>query len=59
MMWSIGALMELPDRALLEQHMRETYTSLDYPSCIDNDDSMFEYLVDESGKLFLTLLSFV
>ena len=49
-MWSIGALLELPDRSKLEVHMRQRYKLLDFPpEESDAPGSMFDYLVDKNG----------
>ena len=48
-MWSVGALLELDDRAKMEAFMREK-TNLDLPPCeADSGDTIFEYFVDKDG----------
>ncbi|XP_050711756.1 dynein axonemal heavy chain 5-like isoform X2 [Eriocheir sinensis] len=50
MMWSIGALLELADRARLEDHLKNKFTALDLPECTKGPtDSIFDYRVDENG----------
>ncbi|XP_052229952.1 dynein axonemal heavy chain 5-like isoform X5 [Dreissena polymorpha] len=51
-MWSIGAYLELDDRAKMEEYMR---TSPDFKLAMpiipeDSEATMFEYLVDEKGQ---------
>ena len=49
-MWSVGALYELDDRAKLEAFMREK-TDLDLPSCDPSSgDTIFEFFVDGKGE---------
>ncbi|KAK3879380.1 hypothetical protein Pcinc_016045 [Petrolisthes cinctipes] len=50
MMWSLGALLELKDRAKLENHLCTDYPHLDLPPC-DHlpTDSIFDYRVDDNG----------
>ena len=50
-MWSIGALLELEDRAKLEAFMRQDAPQLDYPP-VDASigDTIFEYVVNEQGE---------
>ncbi|MPC60782.1 Dynein heavy chain 8, axonemal [Portunus trituberculatus] len=50
MMWSVGALLELMDRARLEDHMKSNHLHLDLPECTRGpNDSIFDYRVDENG----------
>ena len=50
-MWSLGALFELPEREKLEVYMRASYKFLDFPPIkVDVQDSMFDYYVDSHGK---------
>ena len=56
LMWSAGALLELDDRAKMEQHMRATQV-LDLPDIPEgSQETIFEYVVDENGVCHLTLL---
>lgn len=48
LMWSLGALLELEDRARLEEFMRDS-GKLSLPS-VNDDDTIFEYLVDSDGE---------
>ncbi|ROT80144.1 hypothetical protein C7M84_001143 [Penaeus vannamei] len=48
-MWSIGAFMELPDRAKLEQYIRKEHQTLDLPEGRSPSDSIFNYRVDDNG----------
>ena len=49
-MWSIGAILELDDRTKLEKWMRES-TELCLPPCnAEAGDTIFEFLVDRTGK---------
>ena len=47
-MWSTGALLELDDRAKMEQFMLKHESKLNYPK-LKEDETIFEYLVNESG----------
>ncbi|XP_052816057.1 dynein axonemal heavy chain 5-like isoform X6 [Mya arenaria] len=51
-MWSIGAYLELDDRAKMEEYMRNSEDfKLDLPAIPDGSEAtMFEYLVDEKGN---------
>lgn len=53
LMWSIGAYLELDDRAKMEEYIRTSEDfKLDLPIIpSDSEATMFEYLVDEKGKL--------
>ena len=59
-MWSIGALLELDDRAKMEEFLRNHEDiRLDLPQIPEGSEAtMFEYLVDEKGELLkmLTLI---
>ena len=49
LMWSIGALLELDDRAKMEAFLREK-TDLDLPPCeAGSGDTIFEFFVDKGG----------
>ena len=51
LMWSIGALIELDDRAKMEQWLRSNKGDLDYPVCVEGSgDTMFEFTVDKDGQ---------
>lgn len=56
-MWSIGALLELDDRARLEKFMRtELDEKLDLPIVDESkSETMFEYFVDNNGAYLSTL----
>ena len=50
LMWSIGALLELKDRAKMETWLREN-TELALPSCESGSgDTIFEFLVNKEGE---------
>ena len=50
LMWSIGALQELDNRAKIETWLREN-TELDLPICSpDSGDTIFEFKVDDNGQ---------
>lgn len=50
MMWSFGALLELGDRARLEEQLKTKFSHLDLPECTKGpNDSIFDYRVDENG----------
>lgn len=58
MMWSVGALLELIDRARLEDHMKNKHLHLDLPECTRGpNDSIFDYRVDENGMCLSVYLS--
>ncbi|XP_053350448.1 dynein axonemal heavy chain 5 [Clarias gariepinus] len=48
-MWSVGALLELEDRAKMEVFLRNHSASLNLPSTQD-DQTIFEYVVSETGE---------
>ena len=49
-MWSVGALLELDDRARMEAWIREN-KELDLPHCApDSGDTMFEFTVSKDGS---------
>ncbi|XP_064611990.1 dynein axonemal heavy chain 5-like isoform X2 [Liolophura sinensis] len=52
LMWSIGAFLELDDRAKMEEFLRtHEEIKLDLPEIPpDSDSTMFDYLVDNTGK---------
>jgi dynein heavy chain len=50
LMWSIGALLELEDRAKMEQWMKDN-TELDLPRITEGSgDTIFEFKVDDEGN---------
>lgn len=50
LMWSLGALLELDDRAKMEHFMRDNF-ELDLPSVDEqSNETIFEFLVNDSGK---------
>jgi dynein heavy chain len=51
LMWSIGALLELDDRAKMEAFLRDKASHLAFPP-VDSSvgDTMFEYVVGENGE---------
>ena len=50
LMWSVGALLELDDRAKMEAFLREK-TDLDLPACEPGSgNTMFEFFVEKSGS---------
>ena len=53
-MWSVGAFLELDDRAKLEEFMRKSEEwKLDLPQIPEGfDATMFDYMVDADGKLY-------
>ena len=51
-MWSMGALLELDDRAKLEQFMLNHESGFSYPN-VQSDETIFEYVVDSSGTYFV------
>lgn len=58
MMWSVGALLELADRARLEEHLKNKYLHLDMPECTKGPhDSVFDYRVDENGMYVCMCMS--
>ena len=48
LMWSLGALLELEDRAKMEAFMAAHQSKLCLPP-VKDDETIFEYLVDEKG----------
>lgn len=49
-MWSLGALLELEDRAKMETFVVEHQSKLSLPP-VKDDETIFEYLVDEKGGI--------
>ncbi|XP_076055179.1 LOW QUALITY PROTEIN: dynein axonemal heavy chain 5-like [Oratosquilla oratoria] len=51
LMWSVGALLEQPDRDKLETYLRQQHPTLSLPPTKPGQThrSMFEYMVDECG----------
>ena len=56
-MWSLGALLELDDRAKMEQFMRENFEHDLPPVDEEIHETIFEYLVAEDGRWFNYLLN--
>ena len=51
LMWSMGALIELDDRAKMEEYLRTKKKDLDLPVCAEGSgDTIFEFTVDTSGN---------
>ena len=50
-MWSLGALLELEDRSKMEAFMLAHDSKLNLPP-VKDDETIFEYAVDEKGDLF-------
>lgn len=51
-MWSMGALLEIPERAQMETYMKENYSDINYPKqSIGTGESMFDFVVDHNGKI--------
>jgi len=48
----MGALLELDDRAKLEQFMLKHESGFSYPT-VQSDETIFEYVVDSSGTYFV------
>ena len=52
LMWSIGALLELPERKKMQEYLKENYPSLNFPPCRPNtDDTIFDFVVDSHGMI--------
>ncbi|XP_060593697.1 dynein axonemal heavy chain 8-like, partial [Ruditapes philippinarum] len=49
LMWSLGALLELEDRAKMEHFIVNDCEKLSLPP-VKDDETIFEYLVDEKGE---------
>lgn len=50
MMWSLGALLELEERAKLEEYALSHPSKLDWPKC-NEGETIFEYVVNpENGR---------
>jgi ABC-type Zn2+ transport system substrate-binding protein/surface adhesin len=49
-MWSLGAALELPDRAKLQAFMKGHAAKIDLPKMKNADDSIFDYHVNEEGE---------
>ena len=54
LMWSIGAFLEIDDRAKMEEFLRKSdEINLDLPVIPhDSEANMFDYLVDSNGNFF-------
>ena len=48
LMWSLGALMELDDRAKIEEFLMQHQSNLKLPE-IKEGETIFEYVVDDQG----------
>ncbi|KAF5281562.1 hypothetical protein FQA39_LY05097 [Lamprigera yunnana] len=48
-MWSLGAVLELDDRAKLEEYAVKNTVKMDWPKCTVGE-SIFEYVVGDNGK---------
>ena len=58
-MWSAGALLELDDRAKMEEHMR-SLKCLDLPPVpAGSNETIFEYVVNDNGMLNIDLVCLV
>ena len=53
LMWSLGALLELEDRAKMEAFITQHESHLNLPP-LTGDETIFEYLVDEKGRNYVT-----
>lgn len=51
MMWSVGALLELQDRAKMEEFIFKHPSKLDWPKCKENE-TIFEYTVNPKSGLW-------
>ena len=52
-MWSVGALLELDDRAKMEEFTRGSF-ELDLPPIAEgSQDTIFEFLVNEAGSCYV------
>lgn len=49
-MWSLGAILELSDRAKMQEFMMGLDKKPDMPALKNADDSIFDYCVDENGE---------
>lgn len=54
LMWSVGAPLELDDRAKMEHFLRNHRYKLDLPKC-QEEETIFEYMVDKVGLIPLLL----
>ena len=50
LMWSVGALLELDDRAKMEAYLKEKTSLALPPVSAERGDTIFEYVVNDSGK---------
>ena len=49
-MWSIGAILELEDRALMQNYMMSHESKFTYPA-LKEGETIFEYVVSDSGNV--------
>ena len=57
-MWSLGALLELEDRAKMEAFIVQHESSLSLPP-VKGDETIFEYLVDDKGEIILSKYMYI
>lgn len=52
LMWSLGALLEIEDRAKLEEYIRAHDSGIDVPQAHPGE-TMFDYMVNPNGSHFI------
>lgn len=52
LMWSLGALLELDDRAKMEEFLTNHQSALTLPP-VKEGETIFEYVVDEHGIVYI------